>query len=288
MNRILTFLIVVFAFSFSSCVENKGSGNEVDVTVGDDNGLIKVESKIFSFPSPVQTAILLRKANTKFNADLLHPTSKGSTYTANYKKALNLGIYGSDLAYLTNFGNATKSAEYFKTVESIATDMGITSSMDPALLKRFYDNLNNRDSLYSLNSEFFMAVNAYLKDVNQEEQASLILTGGWLEALHLSIDAAETDMNVRRRVGEQKASLSSLLELLGSTADENVLALITDLKDIQETYNTIGQQYTFVLPIQDPENKTTHIRSKSMVEVSDDQLKLLKEKVAALRNKITA
>jgi len=288
MNRISTLFVLAIALFLASCVESNNNSQVVQVTDNNEGELIKIEGKIFSLPSPVQAAILLRNANSKYNENLLHPSSKSKTYTSNFKKAINLGIYGSDLAYLTNFNSSTKSAEYFKTVEEIASDMGITSSMDPALLKRFYDNLNNRDSLYALNSEFFRVANAYLKDVNQEEQAALILTGGWLEALHLCIDAAETDKTVRRRVGEQKASLTSLIELLSLSTEPSTIELKTDLEGLDTAYESITSEYTYVQPIPDPQNKTTHIRSKSMVEVSDEQLKALKEVVTTIRTKVTA
>jgi hypothetical protein len=282
---LLTLLSSAFLFS---CVENK-TPEKVDVNPDENEGLIRVEGKIFSIPSPVQTAILLRKANVKFNEDLLLPTSKASGYSTSFKRAVNLGIYGSNLAYLTNFGNAEKSAVYLKTVDDLSNQLGISSALDSKLMKRFYDNINNRDSLYALNSEFFRAANAYLRDVNQEEQAALILTGGWLEALHLSLDAAEADNNMKRRIGEQKPALQSLIDLLGEyESNQDIANLKNELSSLNSLFDGIRSEYTYVKPIVDVDNRTTHIRSKSLTEVTDEQLQSMKAKVKEIREKLTA
>ena len=50
-------------------------------------------------PSPLEISMLLKESGKKYNASYLNPAENRSKYNSNYQKALNLGVYGTDLGY---------------------------------------------------------------------------------------------------------------------------------------------------------------------------------------------
>ncbi|MEO0405221.1 MAG: hypothetical protein AAF193_10150, partial [Bacteroidota bacterium] len=77
------------------------------IEVNNDNAVggsvVKMDGEIFSIPSPVQTAILFKKLKVPYHSDILNSLDNAPTYTTRFQKALNLGVYGADLAYLSNY-----------------------------------------------------------------------------------------------------------------------------------------------------------------------------------------
>ena len=87
-----------------------GCGGEVqdledipqDVKIIDEStNLFNIDDKVFYIPSPVQTSLLMKKIAAPYSKDLLNDVSKAETYTTSFKQAVNIGVYGADLGYIT-------------------------------------------------------------------------------------------------------------------------------------------------------------------------------------------
>jgi len=265
--------------------------NPVPVIDPDAEGLagniVKYEGEIFSIPSPVQTAILIKNSGIEYNEELLNDVDNTDKYINQFQKAMNMGVYGADLAYLSNFNNTRMSIDYFNAIEELADDLGIKNNIDVGILIRFNKNIEIQDSLYSLNAELYQEANRYLQDNERNDVASLILAGGWIEALHISIDAAYDDEQIRTRVGEQRSALVSLVALLGKFEDTQVVQVRDGLMELVTVYKEMETSYTYVKPITDADDRTTYLNSKSQVDILDEHLARLKESVDAIRNTIT-
>lgn len=275
-----------------SCVDESDNVEQNPVPVADPSGeglngqIVKFDGEIFSIPSPVQTAILIKNSGIEYNEDLLNDIDNSDKYINQFQKAMNMGVYGADLAYLSNFNNTSMSVDYFNTIEGLAEDLGIKNNIDAGILIRFNENLEISDSLYSLNAELYREANKYLQDNERNDAASLILAGGWIEALHISIDAASHDEVVRKRVGEQRSALQSLVTLLGKFEDSQVMEIREGLTNLVGVYEDMETSYTYVKPITDVDGRTTYLNSKTEVTISDLHLSQIKEQVEAIRNTI--
>jgi hypothetical protein len=277
----------------AGCVEETANNNETptaDSTATSDEGIAgsvaKFEGEIFSIPSPIQTAILFQKANIEFDADLLNSSANKDKYVNKFQGALNMGVYGTDLAYLSVYEKSQMGLDYFTAIEGLAGQLDISSNLDPTLFDRFTNNIDNRDSLYVLNAELYKQANSYLKDNEQNETASLILAGGWIEATHISLDAALENEGIRNRIGEQRSALRSLVQLLSTHDDSQVKQVHQGLSDMVGIYDNMESTYTFVKPITDEDARITYINSKSSVTVTDEMIAELKAKVGEIRGYI--
>lgn len=253
------------------------------------SNLFEISGKVFSIPSPIQTAFLLKEVGTSYSSELLNPTTNVANYSTTSKKALNLGIYGADLGYATIYDQTQDAISYMAVTKRMTTELGISNLFDEKMLARFEENLGNMDSLLSLVSDAFKSADSYLKNNKQNDLSVLILAGGWVETLHYATSLAGSTGNqaVKNRIGEQKITIKNLINLLLPYQENTeVSTIINQLNELKDIYNDIDFSYTFKLPTTDEENKITTINSESNVTMSDEQLADITSKIADIRNSI--
>lgn len=288
--------VVLLTALLAGCAEPEPKGQEeeaqeISVEEANDNAvtskLLKLDSEIFSLPSPIQTAMILRQNEIEYNEKLLNDPENAERYINQFQQAVNMGVYGADLAYLSNFNNSQLKLDYFKTVEDLSQKLDIRSSIDQSIIDRFAANIENRDSLYLLNAELFRTADKYLKENSDKDLAALILAGGWVEAMHLTLDASFEVTDLRSRIGEQGTAAQSLKNLLAENPSTQAKELGDMLGELAASFAGMESTYKYVKPITDGTEKVTYLNSKSSVVVTDEQLKEVQTKIAEIRNYIT-
>lgn len=251
-----------------------------------ENQLMEIDGKVFSIPSPIQTAMLIQKSGANYNKDILNEPSKVTNYSTSYKKAINLGIYGADLGYVTMYDQTQDAISYLTAVKAIGDDLGVSSAFDMELVERFEKNIGKKDSLLALVSDAYKASDRYLKNNQQNDVGGLILAGGWIESLYFATNAASmtNDENITRRIGEQKTTLNNLIKLLTPYYSKPEIASLVDkLMELNDIYDQVEVNYTYVAPTVDAENKTTTINSTTDVSINDELLKSISDKIIEIR-----
>ena len=284
-NR-LYFILPALMLSVA-CVENQdGSGDnagDADSTknAGTENALV---GEIYSIPSPVQSAILVKKSGAPFNESLLNSPSKSATYLTEYQKALNLGVYGADLSYLAGYGNKQLSVDYIAELERIASELDMIKYIDKTLITRFQNNIDNADSLYAINADFYGKSDRYLKNSDRNKVAGLIIAGGWIESVFISTQLAPQAPELRSRIGEQRRAVNAVTSLLASYDDPQMAELNKALQDLKMEFDALQSTYVYEKPIDDQAARTTYLKGKTEVSISDEQLSKIAEKVSAVRS----
>lgn len=256
-----------------------------------DPKVMKVGGKLFSLPSPVQTALLIRKLGLEYKQDLVMPTSMLDAMTTRNAKALAMGMYGADLAYLTMYKDGKRAVSTLQAIERLGRELNVGNAFDQPLMERFKNNLNNEDSLLLLGSAAYQAADRYLKSNERADISALVLAGGFVESLFLSTASpgALKDQNLANRIGEQKTTLGNLIGLMRDQAEqEGLSALTAQLVELDELFSGISRTYEYAEPVTEASTKTTYINSTSTVSITGDQLKAIATKVSAIRNSILA
>ena len=290
-NISLISVITLSALMFS-CAEspkNENSEKKTEEAEEKNSNLFAIEGKVFSVPSPIQTAFLLKEVGTEFQSALMHNTDDAKKYVTTHEKALNLGIYGADLGYSTIYDQSQEALAYMAVSKRLTEDLGISGIYNEELLERFENNIGNEDSLMTLVSDAFKTANRYLKDSDQEDLSALILAGGWVETLHFATQLANMSNmpEIRNRIGEQKITIENMINLLlPHQKNEEVSKLINDLNELKDIYAGITFSYEFKEPETDAESKRTVIKSVSSVEMTKEQMSDITDKVTAMRNRI--
>lgn len=288
------FVVALSATLFTACQSCSGDKQNTD-TPDDlpDNDTVKavglnVGGKVFSIPSPMQTAILIQKSGIAYDKAILNPGNKNGQYASDLSMALNLGVYGADLGYVSMYNQTQDALAYFGAVKQLGDKIGISSAFDQSMIKRMNDNISNKDSMLMLVGIAYRASDAYLKTNKRTEISSLILTGGWIESMHFSITAYKQKPNTdfKQRIAEQKQALSSIIELLSSHGLETTKTLIAQLEDLAKVYEGVTSTYTFVEPTTDEAKKITYINSTTTINISEDQIKQISEKITIIRESI--
>ncbi len=286
-NRIFAFSIMaLFAVGCGGDDPIKDDIEDPITKDSNENQLLEIDGKVFSIPSPIQTAMLIKNAGANYNKDILNEPSKATNYSTNFKKAINLGIFGADLGYVTMYDQTQDAISYLTAIKSLGDNLGVSSAFDLELVERFEKNIGNQDSLLVLVSDAYKSSDRYLKNNQQNDIGGLILAGGWIESVYFATNTVEMTGNkeVLRRVGEQKTTLYNLIKLLTPYYSKpEFTKLVDDLMELNEIYEKVETTYTFVKPTVDAENKMTIINSTTEVNITDEQLKAITEKVMQMR-----
>lgn len=293
---LVSFVLISSTAIITSCNGDKNKADETEeepVDAAKDN-LVSVNGELFSIPSPLQTSILLKSSGANYSKDLLNLTSHLPSYSTEYKKALNLGVYGADLGYVIIYGQTQDALGYLNASKKLAEDINVSGAFDANLMKRFEKNMSNNDSLLSIFTSGYRATDSYLKNNDRNAVSGMVITGGWIESLYFTLNILNKDFKnkqvVIQRVGEQKNTLDHVIKLLTpfyQNPDMTELTELTDaLLELYHEFEDIEVKYTFIKPTTDVANKTTTINSKTEVKITDEQLKNITEKLSAIRQMI--
>lgn len=275
-----------------SCGGDGENGETIDQEVFDPNSSLNTvfDGKIFSIPSPVQTAYLIKALDLPFDASLMHDDQSVGNYVTDYKQALNLGIYGTDLGYSTLYDQKSTTIKYLRSVEKLTSELGLDAAFDTSFLKRFEENNGNEDSMILLMSDAFRKSDNFLKHANRKSTAALILTGGWVESIYFAcrLNEKKSSPDIQRRIGEQKQSLNSIIDLLteynkGGSND----GLIEMFKDLKASFDKIEMNYEYAAPETDADKKLTTFHHSLEIGIDDVILKEILTKIEAIRSNIT-
>lgn len=249
------------------------------------------DGKIFSIPSPMQTAMLLQEVNADYNEAYLNSIDNVDKYSTEMKRALNLGVYGTDIGYLAIYKQNNLSLKYLSVIEKLTAKLGLEGAFDKDFMSRFEKNSTNQDSMMVIVSDAFKKSDNFLKTNDRKAVSALILVGGWIESLYLACEINHDANNhkIVERIGEQRETLATIIEILekynkkGSN-DE----LISDMKELNTYFEKIIIEYEFVQPKTDASKKLTTLRHKTNVKMDTNVLNLITDKIRSIREKITA
>jgi hypothetical protein len=244
-------------------------------------------------PAPLEISVLLKESGKKYNASYLNSPDNISKYNSNYKKALNLGVYGTDLGYTNIYEQNNDGVKYMGSIKSLADGLNIGQFFDIETIGRLATNSKNLDSLLLITTQNFNSINHYLQTQDRSNLSVLFLTGGWLEALHILCEVAAanpTNKEMQETIGEQKIILENIMLLLSfyKDSDPNMAALLADVDALKTAFDKVKVTYTYkestfeivdgVMVIKD--------NSSSTIEITQEDVNSIKSITAGIRNKV--
>jgi hypothetical protein len=287
-SLLIAFLVVGCGDSQQAIViDEEEEEEEVDRS---RSNLLKVDGKLFVIPSPIQTALLFKEIGSNYNKEMLVSPKGADAFPTRFQKALNLGVLGAGMGYVSIYDQTQDALHYLKSIRELAEDIGIMGAFDNSLMTRFEKNMGNQDSILVLVSDAYRASDMFLKDQNKTDIGVLILAGGFIESLYFSTQIASLTKNqeVIKRIGEQKQPLENLIKLLSPYyGKEEFKPLIDNLIDLAEEFDGVEFIYIYEKPIVDAANKTTTITSRTEVKITEKQIEAISNKLAEIRKKIT-
>jgi len=253
-----------------------------------------IGSILQNIPSPIEISVLLKESGTKYDASILNSADNLSKYNSNYQKALNLGIYGTDLGYTNIYEQNQDGIKYLSSIKSLADGLNIGQFFDIETIGHLATNSKNLDSLLLITTQNFNSINHYLQTQNRSNLSVLLLTGGWIEAMQVTCQvAAKNPKNkeLKDTIGEQKIILEQILLLFSFYKDdENMASLLKDLESLKAGFDKINITYTYKESTMEIINGVAVIKDNSTttIEITDQDVENIKNLTNSIRNKIVS
>lgn len=283
-------LFLFCAIVFISCNDTKEDDKDdlIENTDTVKTAVLNIDGELFSIPSPIQTALLIQKSGIDYNKNVLSASNKVNTFPTDYSRALNLGVFGADLGYVSLYNQTQDALGYLAAIKQLSDKLGLTAAFDAGTMERIKNNITNKDSMMVLVGIAYRGSDSYLKNNQRNDISSLILAGGWVEGVYFSAEAYKLKPNavIKQRIAEQKQALNSLVKILGNNSSPEVAELTTMMSDLAKVYEGIQFKYNFVKPETDSIKKVTYINSTIEVMVSEEQITQIISKLGEIRSKI--
>jgi len=242
-----------------------------DAGITPDEGITHREDlvpELSGYPVPTSYDITkyIYQAGAPYILSLSNGPEKAGEYITQRDKVLNLGVYAADLCYATTYMMKQGTMNYLEASKILIEDLGISTTFNITYAERIEQNIDDRDSLIAVVTESFDDTWNYLVENQQDVLARLVVCGSWIEGVYITTHVALKAIDntaFLEALARQKKSLNELVNLLEPVKDvQEVSDLYKGLFDIQEFYEGVGDIMT------------------------DEQLKILEEKISTLRNSI--
>jgi hypothetical protein len=289
------FTALIFMASCGDPGKNPSEGaSENTQGITPDSGDVKTTAEavknivLYNIPSPAETFTILKMSGSGFDKALTNSSKNESKYVSNFSKAVNLGVYSTDLSFCFLYNQIQGFDNDLKNVNDLTNALGIDGSYGQTVSKRMQDNSNNMDSLMAIASEASVNADLYLKENQRVNTTALIAAGSWIEAMHIitSIAVKKDNTLLSGLVADQKIAARNLSKMLEQFESETEIAdLAKDIKDISSFYDSLQPVQGNSLVSEDKMLKS--IGNNTSYDLTKDQLKTIYDKVEALRNKLT-
>jgi hypothetical protein len=208
-----------------------------------------------NIPNPTDIGKSFSKAGYSYMKSLLNPASKASGYSTKLQTAFGLGAYGADMGYIGSYNQNGDAGEYLSQIGKLAQQLKIESAFDPAFIQKM--GAAKGDSINDMLNTAFEKAERNLKSNDRMATAALVITGGWIEGLHIAVEAIGSKPNVY--------AFQNVMDLLKQyEKDVDCKKMLEELKPYTDTFIAYGNS----------------------PNIGDKDLGKLKDAINAVRNKM--
>lgn len=237
-------ITLIFILTLSACQSNKSSRNDQEKPEQIEKERITklLKDVIYPLPSSNEVAELMQKIHASYTIGLTNNPSHAEKYSQDIKKAINLGVYLTDISYITTYNQQSLIPQYVKACETLVEDLDMNNAFSKDMVERIEANIDNKSTLVKELSSMLHYSYAYLSKHKKEELAALVMYGSWLEGMFLTLNITEFSFNSIEMINSilfQEKSLNTLLEETKPYKDslwcKNAYANLAKVKQIFDT-----------------------------------------------------
>lgn len=248
-----------------------------------------MEELIYAFPSPGDMLGRFDELGMTYRKELLNPASSAQHYISSKAKAMNLGVYIADLAFLVMFSRISESADYLEATMMLSSDLNISNQEFEFLIEGAKNNMNNRDSIVAFSNELFYSIVEFFENNQQNKVIALIASGAYIEAMHIvfqSVNEYSPDNELIRQLTELQYPMKNLLDHAKKVTDDpDVDEIIEEISSIMDTFNQLETMEGETKITQD-EPGVISLTGSDREEMDERSFNELKRKVEDFRTSI--
>lgn len=233
-------ITAVAAFVLNSCgTKQAKEAEELEVTKE------QAFEGVTNYPIPTSFEVIqmINKAGASFIIDICNEVKNADKYFTEKEKAINLGIYGADLAYSTTYQMKQETMNYLKVSKKMIDELNISTGFNRELAERVEKNIDNKDSLILIITDSFYDSYKYLVENGKDNLSLMVITGSWVEGLYITSQIALTSRNNTdfvKIMANQKAPLAKIIELMQArSAQPEMTEMVKTLQPIADVFNTV-------------------------------------------------
>ena len=248
-------LLAIVISIMVACGSDSKKGSEASKEFDDAQGQMteSFQKAIGDIPPPAEIPYIIQSTGADYNPNIINDFKKYESYTISAKKAaFNLGVYATDIGYLSSYSKTQEALNYMDVCLKLTESIGAQDAIDFAVLERFERNLSNPDSLANIINMVIENSDTYLQSNDRNNIAALMIGGTFIEALYISTQIIDTypkdllpdDMRLQilsplvQMLVKQKDSLKDVIELLQGVDNKEdwEIATINSLNELYENY----------------------------------------------------
>ena len=212
-NKILISTFCATAFLITSCGGSTGDDEIQNVDLSDSTEVVEnmdnqeIGTIEYSVPTPNELFEIVKLQGGEKQTGLVNSLENSDNYIDQRSKSINFGIYSADIAYLSCFGIGTDFLRYFKKIEELGEDLGISGAFDENMMDRIENNEGDTDSLFAISNDSYYESYFYLEENDKGVELALIMTGGFVESLYIVTNLVEeydAENAIVQKIGDQK------------------------------------------------------------------------------------
>ena len=209
--------------------------------------VIKSGLKDFVYPLPTSFEVIemINDLEIGYDIGVSNLTENADKYFIEAKKAINLGVYGADLAYASTYQMKQEVMLFLETSRKLADDLGIASIYNEELVSEVENSIDKKEELVELITNSFYDIYSQLNKNGKANLALLGVAGSWVEALFIT---TQVSANVYHNIGlvkiihKQKISLEALMDILNdNNGDEKIDKMIKELTPLYNIYEVVDE-----------------------------------------------
>jgi len=285
-------LIAVTTTTFLASCGGGGDDDIQNIVVDTTKEDVVVEQPTveYAVPTPNELFEIVKILGGDQKVGLTNSLDNREKYVDLKAKTLNFGVYSADLAYMSCFGIGTEFLMYFKAIEEMGEELGISGAFDEDLMSRIENNEGDTDSLFAISNESYYDSYLYLEENGKGVELSLIMAGGYIESLYIVcnlVDKYKAGDPVIEKIGDKKLVLENLLDFILQYSDDQMVSeIMDDLISLSEVFETSMEFEESGTSIDNSSSKLV-ISGGGSYKMTKTSLEKIKAKAKELRDKIT-
>ena len=198
----------------------------------------KIEENVYPLPTSAEVIKMLTDLEVGYQIGLTNPVENTKKYFSSTTRAINLGVYGADLSYVTLYNIQQEVINFLNAIRSLSNELNMSKIYNEELYDKIKLNFDNKDELVKILTNAFNDTYAYLSDNDQQPLALLVVGGAWVEGMYLTThvsEAAYQAAGISKVLLEQKESFELYLEITAPfTNDPSISDFVNKLEPVRK------------------------------------------------------
>lgn len=267
------FSILILSVLISCTNSGQDEAGVVNIPVEENVEASSILLTSYNLPAPMEVAESIHRSEDRYMEEQLVPVSIQSTTRLN--KALLTGMYGVDLGYALIYDRSQEALVYLEKLLRTADELKLMHKLDPEIVNRFRENLNDIDSTTFIVMSTFNLFQDYLQNNNDQKTGLYIFSGSFIEGLHLVLVHydANPSQELENLIAQQKIFIENIVELLAIHEPQG--ELIGKLEELKRLFDEIELTYL------QSDNKQQNLTNN---ELDRNQIRNIHVKVCEIRD----